>query len=285
MKRILLLLVFLLAISSRGWAQMPKIEGLDQMPMDTIVKEVKDYARQRFFYKVSFVEDTEQPEKRTEAQCVLEIGHHGSSFKDFYRLATDSLVDDVVKKNGTFMELFGRVSGWAKNKKWYTALLKGYPAGEDYHQTSVSILFEFVEYSCPSPTFDWQVGEETKEIMGYMCRKATCHHSGRDYTAWYAEEIPLSDGPYIFRGLLGLIVAISSDDGEYTFELNGQQEITFSSPIYLELKKRTYKKTREEARIIIRNMHENCAEIFANTVKIKASNPEFLGKLMDRFRS
>ncbi|WP_306454673.1 GLPGLI family protein, partial [Porphyromonas gingivalis] len=47
--------------------------------------------------------------------------------------------------------------------------------------------------------------------------------SPRDCTAWYAEDIALSDGPYIFRGLPGLIVAIGSDDGEYVFELNGMQ--------------------------------------------------------------
>ncbi|OWR82169.1 hypothetical protein SJDPG12_06650, partial [Porphyromonas gingivalis SJD12] len=113
--------------------------------------------------------------------------------------------------------------------------------------------------------FDWQIGEETEEIMGYTCRKATCHHSGRDYTAWYAEDIALSDGPYIFRGLPGLIVAIGSDDGEYVFELNGMQEITFPSPIYLKKNAFTKVGSREEMRKTIRNIHEHYAEVVANS--------------------
>ncbi|PDP55205.1 GLPGLI family protein, partial [Porphyromonas gingivalis] len=84
-------------------------------------------------------------------------------------------------------------------------------------------------------------------------------------TAWYAEDIALSDGPYIFRGLPGLIVAIGSDDGEYVFELNGMQEITFPSPIYLKKNAFTKVGSREEMRKTIRNIHEHYAEVVANS--------------------
>ena len=232
--------------------------------MDTVSKKIKDYAQRRFFYKVVFVEDTLKREKKTEAQCVLEIGRHGSSFKDLYQLALDSLNDAVTRRKGSMMELFTEGAGLVKKIKWRIVLLKGYPEGADRHQQEVPLTGRY-EYECPSPSFDWQIGEETKEIMGYTCRKATCHHSGRDYTAWYAEDIALSDGPYIFRGLPGLIVAIGSDDGEYVFELNGMQEITFPSPIYFKKNAFTKVGSREEIRKTIRNIHEHYAEVVANS--------------------
>ena len=245
--------------------------------MDTVSKKIKDYAQRRFFYKVVFVEDTLKREKKTEAQCVLEIGRHGSSFMDLYQLAWDSLSDAVTRRKGSMMELFTEGAGLVKKIKWRIVLLKGYPEGADRHQQEVPLTGRY-EYECPSPSFDWQIGEETEEIMEYTCRKATCHHSGRDYTAWYAEDIALSDGPYIFRGLPGLIVAIASDDGEYAFELNGMQEITFSSPIYL-YDKKVQKYSREEVRKIIRNISENYSETIINQGRFRLKNPEDIQRI------
>lgn len=266
MKKILSSVILICILSSFGVAQVgvPRIDDMRGMRMDTVSKKIKDYAQRRFFYKVVFVEDTLKREKKTEAQCVLEIGRHGSSFKDLYQLALDSLNDAVTRRKGSMMELFTEGAGLVKKIKWRIVLLKGYPEGADRHQQEVPLTGRY-EYECPSPSFDWQIGEETKEIMEYTCRKATCHHSGRDYTAWYAEDIALSDGPYIFRGLPGLIVTIGSDDGEYIFELNGMQEITFPSPIYFKKNAFTKVGSREEMRKTIRNIHEHYAEVVANS--------------------
>ena len=279
MKKILSTVILICILSSFGVAQVgvPRIDDMRGMRMDTVSKKIKDYAQRRFFYKVVFVEDTLKREKKTEAQCVLEIGRHGSSFMDLYQLAWDSLSDAVTRRKGSMMELFTEGAGLVKKIKWRIVLLKGYPEGADRHQQEVPLTGRY-EYECPSPSFDWQIGEETKEIMEYTCRKATCHHSGRDYTAWYTEDIALSDGPYIFRGLPGLIVAIASDDGEYAFELNGMQEITFSSPIFL-YDKKVQKHSREEVRRIVRNISENYSETIINQGRFRLKNPEDIQRI------
>ncbi len=279
MKKILSSVILICILSSFGVAQVgvPRIDDMRGMRMDTVSKKIKDYAQRRFFYKVVFVEDTLKREKKTEAQCVLEIGRHGSSFMDLYQLAWDSLSDAVTRRKGSMMELFTEGAGLVKKIKWRIVLLKGYPEGADRHQQEMPLTGRY-EYECPSPSFDWQIGEETKEIMEYTCRKATCHHSGRDYTAWYTEDIALSDGPYIFRGLPGLIVAIASDDGEYAFELNGMQEITFSSPIFL-YDKKVQKHSREEVRKIVRNISENYSETIINQGRFRLKNPEDIQRI------
>ena len=56
-------------------------------------------------------------------------------------------------------------------------------------------------------------------IAGYQCQKATTFFAGRDYEAWFTREIPVSDGPYKFSGLPGLIVKVNDTGNNYTFEL------------------------------------------------------------------
>ena len=245
-------------------AQQPRVVGVEGMPVDTVPKKIVDVAKRRFFYKVTFLADTLKRDKKTEAQCVLEVGEKGSCFKDFYGFASDSINDAIARRNGSSMEVFSKCYGYMRKVEWRRPVLKGYPVGEDYHQEEVPLVGTF-EYSCPSPLFRWDIGDETKEIMGYTCRKATCHYSGRDYTAWYAEDIALSDGPYIFRGLPGLILDIRSDDGEYIFEINGQQEITFPSFLFLKKQVHTTVMSRQNARKTIRAAHENYAEALTNS--------------------
>lgn len=54
----------------------------------------------------------------------------------------------------------------------------------------------------------WQMVEATDTILGYTCHKANVTYAGRDYTAWFAPEIPINDGPWKFWGLPGLILRV-----------------------------------------------------------------------------
>lgn len=64
-----------------------------------------------------------------------------------------------------------------------------------------------------------QKSEEIK-ILGKRCFKATTTFRGRTYTAFYAPEIPVSDGPFKFSGLPGLILKIKSHDGDVDLTAN-----------------------------------------------------------------
>lgn len=53
---------------------------------------------------------------------------------------------------------------------------------------------------------NWQFVDSTKTILDYPCQMATCDFRGRQWTAWFAPDIPISDGPWKFGGLPGLIM-------------------------------------------------------------------------------
>lgn len=71
----------------------------------------------------------------------------------------------------------------------------------------------------PNLPLSWNMEDETKEIMGYQAQKATTHFAGRDYVAWFTLEIPISDGPYVFAGLPGLIIELYDTEDHYHFKL------------------------------------------------------------------
>ena len=57
-----------------------------------------------------------------------------------------------------------------------------------------------------TPKMNWKIEKETKKIGSFVCKKATTKFRGRNYTAWFTEEIALPFGPWKLNGLPGLIL-------------------------------------------------------------------------------
>lgn len=65
----------------------------------------------------------------------------------------------------------------------------------------------------------WNISNEEKYIKEIPVRKATVDYGGRSWTAWYAPSIPISAGPYKFKGLPGLILELTDSENHYHFTL------------------------------------------------------------------
>ena len=87
----------------------------------------------------------------------------------------------------------------------------------------------------------WNISSEKDSILGYAVQKATLDFSGRHWTAWYTNEIPISDGPYKFHGLPGLILKVSDDTNSHSFEI---VSINKNKSDYFVLDDKTYEKTK-----------------------------------------
>lgn len=61
--------------------------------------------------------------------------------------------------------------------------------------------------------------DNSKDILGYTCNKATVTYAGRQYTAWYTMDVPVFYGPYRFAGLPGMIVNLKESTGMYEWQL------------------------------------------------------------------
>lgn len=77
---------------------------------------------------------------------------------------------------------------------------------------------------------EWKLENETKKVGNYTCKKAV---KDGNLTAWYSTELPVSDGPYLYCGLPGLILEIETPTKQITMqtielksqEVNGKIEV------------------------------------------------------------
>lgn len=67
------------------------------------------------------------------------------------------------------------------------------------------------------PDFKWKITDEKKNIDVYTVQKAVLSFKGRIWEAWFTSQIPVSDGPYIFSGLPGLILEMKDKNENYLF--------------------------------------------------------------------
>ena len=92
---------------------------------------------------------------------------------------------------------------------------------------------EYGVYTEPLGEIQWEISDSAKTVLGYDCVMATANYHGRHWTAWFAPDIPLQEGPWKLCGLPGLILEASESTGQHSFEATGlevsNQEIV---PIY-----------------------------------------------------
>lgn len=76
----------------------------------------------------------------------------------------------------------------------------------------------------------WKFQSDQRKILGYACYAASTFFRGRNYIAYYTDEIAVNGGPWKFGGLPGLILEVVSSDGNYSFRATDIQQ---GDPIYL----------------------------------------------------
>lgn len=79
----------------------------------------------------------------------------------------------------------------------------------------------YYEYEVATDDWNWEPGDSVREILGYECQNATADYHGRRWTVWFAAEVTVSDGPWLFCGLPGLVMAAESEGGEYRYTITG----------------------------------------------------------------
>jgi GLPGLI family protein len=61
--------------------------------------------------------------------------------------------------------------------------------------------------------FGWVITDETKTILGYVCKKATGKNDrNQDLIAWFTESIKVPSGPAWFNGLPGMILEVDQEN-------------------------------------------------------------------------
>ncbi|WP_069175550.1 GLPGLI family protein [Tannerella serpentiformis] len=187
-----------------------------------------DRAYMKCLYRYVYLNDT-LTGKTKDDLLILQIGKSISKCFSHYSNQVDSLsalpngdmiigkmIDDAMN-SGEFMR------GNYPHKRLKTYIYKNYPEGR-MTVTDGLILQDYC-YVDSLHTQIWTMGDSTREVLGYTCQQATADFRGRHWTAWFATDIPVSDGPWKLGGLPGLILEAYDEGQQHVFTAVGLERV------------------------------------------------------------
>ena len=186
---------------------------------ETIKAEAIDEVQFIVQYELKMITDTLNPEKVSEESMILKVGTSSSAYYSYTRFIADSIMRQQAPISVNGAEIRINRQGSFKAGLVTYQIYKNYPTGKVTTLDNVASGRFRCEEENEIPS--WQLLNDTMTILSYSCQKAVCHFKGREYVAWFASEIPRSEGPWKLYGLPGLILKAEDSQGHYTFECTG----------------------------------------------------------------
>lgn len=157
---------------------------------------------------------------------VLQIGENMSKCYSYYSMQVDSIFAspdrDVILRQ-QINAAIGSKTEWP-HKRMKAYVYKNYPQGK--MTVTDGLLMQDYIYEDTLYAQNWVIQDSSKLILGHECQKAVCQYRGHCWTAWFAMDIPITDGPWKLCGLPGLIMEVTSEDNSHTFKLLGLERVS-----------------------------------------------------------
>jgi len=196
---------------------------------------------QRFIYEYSFKMDSLHKENVEKEIMNLDITKEGSNFYSALLITRDSLFKAEFEKGKTSQAMVIDMRK-IKQAKVNFRVSKVYPNLETVYHTSLNASNVALK---EQHKLSWTILPETKTIEGFKVQKATTGFGGRNWIAWFTNDIQIQDGPYKFCGLPGLILNIGDEKGDHIFNLVGSKKLN-DEPLLMDSKMKEIFLTNEK---------------------------------------
>ena len=178
--------------------------------------QAQDQYSYKATYQLEFQEDSTDENSLKSEAGVLYLSEEQSRYSSLGKAIKDSL-ENMTNPVVMRMDEYNQMTDFK------------YAIYKDYQENELILaekVFQYeLKYKQDLKQIEWEIQPENKEILGFSVQKATGNFAGRNYIAWFAPELPFSDGPYKFGGLPGLILEISDLKNHYHFSLTAFQEL------------------------------------------------------------
>lgn len=202
-------------------------------------QQVLDEIYLRCSYTHTYMKDTTN-NIQSEDLLYLQIGKNLSMCYSYYTFQSDSLssakdgseIRRQLLKKAIADAKGGIPQGGFPYKRMRTYVYKNYPQGKMTVTDGISNQDYIYEDELNAQ--NWQILDSIKTILDYPCQKAECNFRGIHWTAWFASDISVSDGPWKFGGLPGLIMEVYDKGKQYHFFINGLEKVDREPIIFSE---------------------------------------------------
>lgn len=182
-------------------------------------------------YDYTYIQDTLSG-KTAKDWLVLQIGKNMSKCYSYYSMQVDSIFAspdrDVILRQ-QINAAIGSKTEWP-HKRMKAYVYKNYPQGK--MTVTDGLLMQDYIYEDTLYAQNWVIQDSSKLILGHECQKAVCHYRGHCWTAWFAMDIPITDGPWKLCGLPGLIMEATTEDNSHAFKLLGMEKVSMEPIVF-----------------------------------------------------
>lgn len=178
----------------------------------------------------------------------LDIGKNGvSHYYSMWKNRQMCILDSLQRVGAGFAD-FSRIrqEQGLESSQFNYDIYKNYPiTGQQTVDYQSMELFQYLE---PIGQ-EWEFADGDTIILEHPCQKAVCHYHGKTWTAYYATDIPISEGPWKLCNLPGIILRAYDSDGAFIIHCIGiQQQV--GSPMTMRESKRRQMKPEQAHKLI-----------------------------------
>lgn len=204
-----------------------------------LAQETVDKVMFRIVYKTDFVNDTTKRDSTghyeyNHDEMALDIGSTVSKFYSLLNVRFAKWAEYTIKHGGEESPNYPR----PPRPSVHWVFFNNYPEGK------ATTLWSELNYSLkteePMIPAEWKIVGDTCSILGYHCTKAEADYKGRHWSAWYTEDIPISQGPWLLGGLPGLVLKASDSRCQWVFTAIGTEQLDGKEDIDLGKKWKKY---------------------------------------------
>src|SRR5699024_1386438 len=200
----------------------------------------------RITYKMTFQPDSTNSKNIQQEFMGLFVGDHQSFFSSLKYIMMDSAITSEAFRGNAMGPSIGFFEAHGTH---ITMCVFKTDTNIYFYDQAVQFIPTVYTYSEPKSVFHWKVSGDTMTINSLFCQKATVNYGNRKWIAWFATDIPISDGPYKFCGLPGLIIKVSDSQNTWNFQMQGVARIQKDLQINFNNKK---PKTLEERKAFLK---------------------------------
>jgi len=198
----------------------------------SLAQRVLAHAQFRFYYEHAWEFDTLTFNETREDLIILQVGPNISKSYSYFTFQSDSL-RATPDGERVMRQILGRVArAVVENReppkdfirrRMPTKVYKNYPQGQVTVTDNISAnSYIYTDELHPQ---NWEILDSVKTILDYPVQMAVSDFRGRRWTAWFAPDIPISDGPWKLSGLPGLIMAAYDTKKHYRFHIVGIEKV------------------------------------------------------------